>query len=285
MLDVRCCDATKLLLDLGPNTANAIIVDPPYGSAYQRGSLQPVFEAALNSLVEGGALYVFTRWDVAPFLLSSIPLGLELKNQIIWVKDGFTAGDLGGNFAGQYEVLFFLTKGRHLRRGRRWSNVWTFPRVPSKKLRTPTEKPVDLFARIVEASTSAGDLIVDPFCGSGTTGEAARQFKDIRVLLGDLDPKMVRIACERLRLHPPAGVPMTFDGRMTLDPVYQVEPPEPHLWGLHPEDLARFFRRNEPETGPPVEEGTLDVLTAIEAIDRLKPEGGDAVSEEDTDTG
>jgi site-specific DNA-methyltransferase (adenine-specific) len=60
--------------------------------------------------------------------------------------------------------------------GRQMTSVWTFP-PPSKtekKLgRHPTQKPLALLERIVLASTREGDLVLDPFCGSGSTGIAA----------------------------------------------------------------------------------------------------------------
>jgi site-specific DNA-methyltransferase (adenine-specific) len=89
------------------------------------------------------------------------------------VKDNHSAGDLTGNFGYQYEMLLFITKGRHRIRGKRYSNVWQFSRVPSKKLLHPAEKPVGLVRRAIEASSDEGQLVIDPFCGSGTTGVAA----------------------------------------------------------------------------------------------------------------
>lgn len=60
--------------------------------------------------------------------------------------------------------------------GRQMSSVWTVgtPRPVEKKLgKHPTQKPIDLLQRIVLASTTPGDVIVDPFTGSSTTGLAA----------------------------------------------------------------------------------------------------------------
>ena len=55
-------------------------------------------------------------------------------------------------------------------------SVWAIG-TPTKKEKTfgkhPTQKPVDLLERIILASTNEGDLILDPFMGSGTTGVAA----------------------------------------------------------------------------------------------------------------
>ena len=58
------------------------------------------------------------------------------------------------------------------------SSVWRIPAVPGReKLHGyhPTQKPLRLLRRAILASTREGDLIFDPFCGSGTTGVAAKE--------------------------------------------------------------------------------------------------------------
>jgi hypothetical protein len=137
----------------------------------------------------------------------------------------------------------FITKGRFQRRGHRHPNVWSFPRIPAKRLRHPTEKPVGLMARIVEVSAGPGDMIVDPYCGSGTLGEAAQSVPGVHVLLGDVDPKQIRVSCERLGLVVPTDLPEEAQAPMPACPVFRVVPPDPSLWGLHPEDLAHWKTR------------------------------------------
>lgn len=61
----------------------------------------------------------------------------------------------------------------------------------------PTQKPVELLERIVLASTNPGDLILDPFMGSGTTGVAA--LKHGRRFVGiDMESQYVELAEKRL---------------------------------------------------------------------------------------
>lgn len=247
---------------IGPDAVQVIVADPPYGIAYHSNhyvgknphapvardwnfKIAPFLSAAGTALRDGGALYLFTRWDVYPLWAAAVRPPLSLKNCIVWKKDNWSAGDLAGDFGNQYEMLMMIVKGRHQRRGHRWSNVWDFPRVPAKTMLMPTQKPVALVQRVIEASSDAGDLVVDPFCGSGTTGEAALSCGR-RVILGDIDPAMVRIACARLRLALPDGVEASAEPPPTC-PVFGVAPPSPSLWGLHPEDLAYALER-EPST-------------------------------------
>lgn len=62
--------------------------------------------------------------------------------------------------------------------GKQMKDVWTGPLTkPSEKTegKHPTQKPVYLLERIILASTREGDLVMDPFCGSSTTGVAAKR--------------------------------------------------------------------------------------------------------------
>lgn len=61
--------------------------------------------------------------------------------------------------------------------GVRQDDVWDIGRVPPIKQLFPTEKPIPLLRRIIEASTNEKDVVLDPFCGCGTTIAAAHEFK------------------------------------------------------------------------------------------------------------
>lgn len=249
-------EACKLMRSLPENSVQVVIADPPYGIAYHsnyyvgKNPHAPVardwnfqigefLNTTGRALRAGGVLYLFTRWDVYPLWASSVAPPLDLKNVIVWKKDNWSAGDLVGDFGNQYELLMMLTKGKHVRRGHRWSNVWDFARVPAKKMLHPTQKPVDLVRRAIEASSDVGDLVVDPFSGSGTTGEAARSCER-QVLISDLDPTMVRLSCSRLGLAVPDGVEECPMQESPKCPIFGVQQPDLSLWGLHPEDLVTF---------------------------------------------
>ncbi len=59
--------------------------------------------------------------------------------------------------------------------GVRQDDVWEIGRVPPIKQLFPTEKPAALLARIIEASSKKGDVVLDPFCGCGTTIAVAQE--------------------------------------------------------------------------------------------------------------
>jgi len=167
-----------------------------------------------------------------------VSTGLKLSNVIVWVKNNHSAGDLTGNFGGKYEVILFLTKGRHRIRGKRFTNVWEADRVVHTKLLHPTQKPVSLYQRAIEASSDEGDLVIDPCCGSGTIGEAARSCG--RRFIGfDLDPKMVVISQSRLGM--PVTVEITDAPEPEFSPTDDLESVlDPRVREYHPEDVREF---------------------------------------------
>jgi site-specific DNA-methyltransferase (adenine-specific) len=256
-------DYAKGFRNFADSSVPLIITDPPYGIAYHsnhhvgKNPHSPVandWNFQIGSFLQtigrvlkvGGAAYVFSRWDVYPIWFPEIAgTGLKLSNVIAWVKDNHSAGDLNGNFGGKYEVILFLTKGRHQRIGKRLTNVWECPRVSHTKALHPTEKPVDLYRRAIEFSSEPGDLVIDPCCGSGPVGPAASSTG--REFMGfDVDPKMIAIAQRR------NGLPVTVDEIRPLIPEAKLsddlEVIDQTIYNLHPDDIrdaARCWRRED----------------------------------------
>jgi site-specific DNA-methyltransferase (adenine-specific) len=80
------------------------------------------------------------------------------------------------------------------------SSVWRIPAVPGReKLHGyhPTQKPLRLVRRAILASTREGDLIFDPFCGSGTTGVAAKELGRFFVS-AEMDRDFAGLAARRI---------------------------------------------------------------------------------------
>lgn len=253
MEDVRLIhgDCLAVLPTLEAGSVPLIVADPPYGIGYHSNrykdknphapvandwNFQPrrFFAECERVLRPGGAMYVFCRWDVTPLWTPYLTGPLKLKTIIAWVKDSWSAGDLEGCFGNQYEHILFVTKGRHKLRGRRWSNVWEFPRVTHTKMLHPTQKPVPLLERAIGSSSDPGDLVVDPFGGSGSTGEAARNL-DRPSLLMDVDPRMLAIMSARLGVDSPVDYPSQPE-EAPRSHVFRM--PDPSDWGIHPEDLV-----------------------------------------------
>jgi site-specific DNA-methyltransferase (adenine-specific) len=80
------------------------------------------------------------------------------------------------------------------------SSVWRIPAVPKIEKRSgyhPTQKPLRLVRRALLASTKEGDLVFDPFCGSGTTAVAAKELN--RAFVGaELEREFAGLAARRI---------------------------------------------------------------------------------------
>ena len=102
-----------------------------------------------------------------------------------------------------YRILYMvpgLVGPEKASRGKLPTDVWWMTIVPTNsRERTgyPTQKPEALLTRIVAASSNPGDLVLDFFCGSGTTGAVAKRLGR-RYLLVDENPEAIEIARSRL---------------------------------------------------------------------------------------
>lgn len=117
--------------------------------------------------------------------------GFKIINNITWQKTN-PPPNLGCRcFTHSTETILWAQKNdkkaRHLfnyqlmkeqNGGKQMKDVWTGPLTPKKEKtegKHPTQKPLYLLERLIEASTNEGDLILDPFCGSSSTGIAAKR--------------------------------------------------------------------------------------------------------------
>lgn len=116
-------------------------------------------------------------------------------------KNNWSMGDLTGAYAGQYESILFAQKGRRnlneVAGKRRHPDILSFDRVPASKLRHSHEKPTDLIEFLIKKSSNKGEIILDPFCGSGTTVVCAKRLGR-KFITFELERQYVEIANERL---------------------------------------------------------------------------------------
>ena len=163
----------------------------------------------LPYLCDGGILGTFIDWRGLPTVHSAVGnLGLVPLNLIVWAK---TNAGMGSLYRSQHELLPLFTKGsrRHVnnielgKRGRWRSNVWTYPGASSlgsdarRGLKDhPTVKPTAMLEDALLDLTNRGDLVIDPFLGSGSTLIAAEATG--RVCRGvELDPLYVDVIMRR----------------------------------------------------------------------------------------
>ena len=139
---------------------------------------------------DGSLHYIFMDWRHAQELLTAGKQAYtELKNLCVWVNDN---GGMGSLYRSQHELVFVFKNGKESHRnnvqlgqyGRYRTNVWHYPGVNSFSRSTeegnllelhPTVKPVALVADAIMDCTTRGDIVLDPFLGSGTTVIAAER--------------------------------------------------------------------------------------------------------------
>ena len=186
---LMCGDSTKKedvdkLMD--GKKADLVFTDPPYGYEY-KSNYQDKFEMLKNDdkildyvsavfeyLKENCAIYSFCGWQTLKKWLEYFEnTDLILKNIIIWKKNNWSMGDLKGTYAGQYEIILYLNKGRVELNWKRDTDIWEFDREPPKM--HPTMKPIDLITFALKHSSKDNDIILDVFGGSGSTLIACEQ--------------------------------------------------------------------------------------------------------------
>lgn len=229
--EVRQGDALEVLRSLESRSVSAIVTDPPYCSGgsteatRRQADSQGIASERMRSgevrwfagdnmttpglvwllrsmafeaerlLVPGGSLLVFCDWrmwaNLAPAVESG---GLRLQNMVVWDKGG--AG-MGTGFKPTHELVIHLCNGPGRFHDLCGSNVLRFGRVRGADKDHPTQKPVDLLQSMVRVAAPRGGLVVDPFCGSGSTGVAC--LREGRRFLGvERDPEWCETARSRL---------------------------------------------------------------------------------------
>lgn len=130
-----------------------------------------------NTIIHGDSLTVLRQMEPESVdaIITDPPYGINVKSEVIWDKVYHGMGDTKAAFAPSHENIVFAVKGKYSFPGSRPKDLVTFPKINSSKMVHPTEKPVGLLANLISSVTKPGDLILDPFAGSGSTLVAAKK--------------------------------------------------------------------------------------------------------------
>lgn len=127
-------------------------------------------------------------------------IGFHYSNTIIWNK--MVIG-MGYHYRKSYENILFFEKGKRPLNNRSIGDVVSFKRVHGGY---PTEKPLPLLELLIQQSTQEGEVVVDPFMGSGTTAVAALLNRR-GYIVGDIDEKAIISTKERIK----GSIPQTIE--------------------------------------------------------------------------
>jgi site-specific DNA-methyltransferase (adenine-specific) len=189
------------------------------------GFLEPRLIEAHRVLAPHGSLYFhidYRQVHYCKILLDDI-FGREcFLNEIIWAYD--YGGKPKNRWPPKHDNILFYTKepGKHIFNvdeieripymapglvgaekaalGKLHTDVWWHTIAPTnsrEKTGYPTQKPLGILRRIIQASSRPGDIVLDFFAGSGTTGVAALEL-DRRFILVDNNPEAIQVMVQRL---------------------------------------------------------------------------------------
>lgn len=218
-----CGDGTdSQLVDklVGGEQVRLILTDPPYGVAYVESKASLVknvahtaiqndqhqsaeqYEAFTKAwlhvvvphLTKKNASYIFNS-DKMLFALRDGMLAADVRfsQLLIWVKTQAVIGRL--DYLPQHELIAYGWHGTHEFMRSKDKSVLAYPK-PSRSKLHPTMKPVGLLRNLILNSSRIGDIVYDPFGGSGSTLMACEQTKR-KCLMVELDPKYCQVIIDR----------------------------------------------------------------------------------------
>jgi site-specific DNA-methyltransferase (adenine-specific) len=190
-------DAVNWLTTLADASVDLVITDPPYESLekhrkigtttrlkvsksssnqwfeiFPNSRFEELFVEVFRVLKRGSHFYLFCDQETM-FIVKPIAekIGFKFWKAIIWDKVSI---GMGYHYRSRHEFILFFEKGK-----RKLNNLGTADILECKRVFRgyPTEKPVQLIKTLIEQSSNVGELIIDPFFGSGSTLIAAKALK------------------------------------------------------------------------------------------------------------
>jgi site-specific DNA-methyltransferase (adenine-specific) len=189
------CDAVDWLRSLPDASVDLIITDPPYESLekhraigtttrlknskassnqwfeiFPNSRFEELFDELYRVLKRDRHFYLFCDAETM-FIAKPIAeaAGFRFWKPIVWDK---VAIGMGYHYRARYEFVLFFEKGKRKLNDLGIADILTAKRVHRGY---PTEKPVAVSEILVRQSSAAGELVIDPFMGSGSVGVAALQ--------------------------------------------------------------------------------------------------------------
>jgi modification methylase len=231
------CKSSENMDELPENSVHLMVTSPPYNASKEYdedlnldeylGMLGRVWKEVYRVLVPGGRACInianLGRKPYIPlhsFIIAQcLETGFLMRGEIIWNKaSSASASTAWGSWQSAanpvlrdvHEYILVFSKGTFSRKGQgrentitkdeflEWTkSVWTFPAVSARKVGHPAPFPFELPQRLIQLYTFKGDIVLDPFAGSGTTclasAESARKYVGY-----DINQEYIELARQRL---------------------------------------------------------------------------------------
>lgn len=186
-------DALEVLAELAADTVACVVTDPPYVigavSAGNIGSKSGGWADMMNSalwfstwyrhtvriLKDRGSFWSFCNWRSLPVVMrAALDVGQPVTSMLVWDKEWIGPGGSQG-LRPSYELVALMARPQFAIPDRGQPDIWRQQFSSFKPNGHPAEKPEPLIRRILQNSAlRPGDLVADPFMGSGTAAVAAR---------------------------------------------------------------------------------------------------------------
>ena len=176
-------DCIDVMQAFDTGTVDMILTDPPYVTRYRDRSgrtvanddnarwLRPAFAEMHRVLKDGGFCVSFYGWNkVDLFMDAWRAAGFRIVGHLVFRKQYASSARF---LRYEHEQAYLLAKGNVRPPAKPIPDVIDFS-YSGNRLH-PTQKPVEALTPLIEAFTQPGDLVLDPFCGSGSTLDAARR--------------------------------------------------------------------------------------------------------------
>jgi site-specific DNA-methyltransferase (adenine-specific) len=188
-------DAWEEIKKIPSDFVDAVVTDPAYDwidKFVRKGTTRPRMRYDFEKrdvdmqlgleihrvLKEGAHCFIFvpaetetTKPHIDRLISRLVNCGLRFNKLFIWDK---VHPGMGYSGRARYEGILFLSKGEKRQPcDHRITDVLSVPRIDARRRRHPTEKPVKLLEAIIRFATKAGELVLDLFGGSLSTGRAA----------------------------------------------------------------------------------------------------------------
>jgi site-specific DNA-methyltransferase (adenine-specific) len=208
---IHCIDCFEGIRQIPEKSVDCVIADPPYvvgvssnarkGSQFEGFIIEPYFRDWIieikRVLRDTGSAYVFCDWRTYTALFRAFCNQMQIANCIVWDYGWIKAGL---DYRYTHEFIIYLRKENAPRiKNRSLSDVWRIKPINFTVERNHNaEKPIDVIRTMLINSTEEGQLVLDPFIGSGTTAVACKQLN--RNFIGfEINPEYIKIAEERLK--------------------------------------------------------------------------------------
>ena len=259
-LDKIYCKSSEIMDEIPDYSVHLMVTSPPYNVKKEydedlsleeyRTLLKTVFKETYKKLVTGGRACInvanLGRKPYIPLhsyiIEDMLNIGFFMRGEIIWNKASSASPSTAwGSWLSAanpvlrdiHEYILVFSKESFSRKRRNkintitsedfmeWTkSVWTFPAVSARSIGHPAPFPEELPHRLIQLYTFKDDVVLDPFCGSGTACLVA--IKDGRHYIGyDIEEKYVQLANQRIKHY--TGQKTLFGNNQLSMPIISTE--------------------------------------------------------------